>query len=492
MILKNSTFNLLGYLLPVVFAIIIIPMLLKILGVERFGILNIVWMIIGYFSLFDFGIGKGLTKVISEKIGNNNFDSIPKIFWSSIILMAGIGIVLPLLILPFINNIVDVLNISPGYKKESRQIFILLLFSIPFITTSVGFRGFLEANYKFKIVSYIRSLLGILSFLLPLLVLVLIDSLFYVVLLLVILRIIIWYIYFKNCIKINKNLISITFDYQVIKPILTFSVWITFANIIGPIILYSDKFFIGILISASAIAYYVTPYEVVSKILLLPTAISGVLFPVFSSNIKINPLYTKKLMILSLKFIFILVFPIVLLLVLFSKEFLQIWLGFDFATKSYLILQCFAVGILMNCLSSIPNNFFQGIGNPKLPTLINFFELPFYLLFMWLAIKAWGINGAAFVYMIAAIFDAIIMNIFAFRNLQTIINKKKILIGFSFFVTILILSFILNGVLVKMIYSFIVIISSIIILWLFIITQEEKKLILNKIKPIINPIKSNA
>ena len=33
-----------------------------------FGVLSLVWMFIGYFSLFDLGLGRATTKLVAEKI----------------------------------------------------------------------------------------------------------------------------------------------------------------------------------------------------------------------------------------------------------------------------------------------------------------------------------------------------------------------------------------------------------------------------------------
>ena len=71
-ITKNTVYNLLGFGVPMLMAVAIIPLLIKGMGTERFGLLNLSWIVIGYFSFFDFGIGKSLTKIIAEKIGKDD------------------------------------------------------------------------------------------------------------------------------------------------------------------------------------------------------------------------------------------------------------------------------------------------------------------------------------------------------------------------------------------------------------------------------------
>ena len=68
---QNTVWNLLGQILPMVVAIATIPIIVRELGVERFGVLSLVWVVVGYFSLFDLGIGRALTKFVSDKLGTN-------------------------------------------------------------------------------------------------------------------------------------------------------------------------------------------------------------------------------------------------------------------------------------------------------------------------------------------------------------------------------------------------------------------------------------
>ena len=58
---RNTAWNLLGALLPVPVALICIPLLVKALGVERFGVLGLAWMALGYFGMFDFGLAQSTT-----------------------------------------------------------------------------------------------------------------------------------------------------------------------------------------------------------------------------------------------------------------------------------------------------------------------------------------------------------------------------------------------------------------------------------------------
>ncbi|RJP63774.1 MAG: flippase [Ignavibacteriales bacterium] len=485
-IAKNTIFNLLGYGVPLIIALIIFPLLISGLGEERFGILNLIWGVLGYFSLFDLGIGRAQTKIISEKIGTNKTDEIPDIFWTSFFLMLLISIVGGLIVYFFSHTLVyKIFNITTSLRLETLNTFYLLALSIPIVTTTAGVRGILEAYQKFGVINVIRILLGISSFVVPLICLLFTKSLFWIVVCLIVVRLVILILYISQCFRINKKLSKqLSFKYVLIKPILRLGGWMSVSNITVPMIVYLDRFMIGALVSATAIAYYATPYEAITKLLLIPGALVSVLFPAVSANYLVNPEYTKKLSLRAVKYIFILLFPIVFLIVTFAHQGMSIWLGANFADKSTLVLQLLAVGVLINSIGYIPFNFLEGIGRPDITAKLQLCELPVYFLIMYLVIKYFGINGAALVWLLRVIIDSLILFFFVNRKISYHLEfqpKTEHLLLFG----ILILSclpILLSNIILKIILTLILLSGFIYIVWKYYISIEERNFLLTKLK----------
>lgn len=485
LIAKNSFYNIIGYGLPLLFALILIPPLINGLGIERFGILSLIWIIIGYSSFFDFGIGKSLTKIVAEKIGLNSTETIPGIFWNSMIIMFWMSIAisgLMILIVPYLTN--DVFNISEELRSEATSAFYLMAISIPIVVTTTGVRGILEAYQKFGIINLVRTFLGIFTFLGPLLIILISNSLFWVVFILLLIRIIVWLIYLVEIFKINpyiKTGFEIKLDYTVIKSILKLSIWITIANIVGPLMIYSDRFLIGSFASAIAVTYYSTPYEVITKLLLLPTALTAVLFPIFSSNYLKDINFTKNIFTKGVKIIFLILFPIVMIIMNFSFEALKFWLGIEFAKNSFFVLQVLSFGVLLNSLTFIPFNYMQGVGKPMIPALINLIELPFYIIAIWIAVVNWGINGVAVVWTTRIIIDTGAMFYVSNKIFGLKFDNKFIYFFYSSIFICMLFIFLTDSVLIRSILVAIFLLAFIIISWNLIISTEEKKFIKYKL-----------
>ena len=71
---RNVVWNLLGTVAPLLVAVPAVPRLINGMGTDRFGVLTLAWVVIGYFSLFDFGFGRALTKLVAEKLGAGRYE----------------------------------------------------------------------------------------------------------------------------------------------------------------------------------------------------------------------------------------------------------------------------------------------------------------------------------------------------------------------------------------------------------------------------------
>ncbi len=197
-----------------------------------------------------------------------------------------------------------------------------------------------------------------------------------------------------------------------------FGGWMTVTNIISPLMMYLDRFFIGTMISVAAVAYYATPGEVITKLLLISGSLMGVLFPAFSSTFKNYPNQTIALFSRGIKYIYLVMFPIVMMILTLAGEGLTFWLGTEFARQSTMIMQLMAVAIFFTSLGQVPYSLIQGAGRPDITAKLHFIELPFYLAFLWLMIRVFGIKGAAFAWMIRAMIDSTVLYLVARRLLN--------------------------------------------------------------------------
>jgi O-antigen/teichoic acid export membrane protein len=180
-----------------------------------------------------------------------------------------------------------------------------------------------------------------------------------------------------------------------VRQLFRFGAWMSVSNVVSPVMVYMDRFVIGAILSVAAVAYYATPYEAITKVFVLPTAILGVLFPAFAASYRDDRTRVRRLFAMGTKYVALLLFPLILLATGLAYEGLRLWLGQEFAVHSAPVLRCLAIGIFINGVGQVFSTLLQGIGRPDLTAKLHLIELPLYLALLWWAIHAYGIVGAA-------------------------------------------------------------------------------------------------
>lgn len=394
---RNSVVNLLGQGVPLLAALIAIPVLISGLGTDRFGILTLAWMLIGYFGLFDLGLGRALTHVVAQALADHPQAQAPPMVWTAIVSMFVLGVLgalLLCLIAPWL--VYSVLKMPAPLQAEALFSFYLLGAGIPFVVVMAGLVGILSAFQQFGIINTIRAPTGILTYLTPLIVLPFSRSLVWVIAMLVAVRILACVAHLVACRRFMPPLrLELLAHVADLRRLFGFGVWMTVTNVIGPLMVYLDRFVIGAVISMTAVAYYATPYEMVTRLLIIPSAMLGVLFPAFAASHGRNHDRMVRLFARGTKYLALILFPVVLVITAFAHEGLQWWLGNEFARKSSPVLQWLAIGVYINSLAQVFFTFIQGTGRADLTAKLHMLELPLYLLVLWWAIANHGILGAA-------------------------------------------------------------------------------------------------
>ena len=413
MLIRNTILNLAGNIIPLAVGLITIPYLVRGLGVDAFGILAIAWALLIYFSLLDFGMGRATNKFVAEFLGRNETNQLPALLWTSLIFLVSCGIFGALLLGFFTSFLVDkVLRIPPLLIEETRISFLILAGSLPVVLASNGLRGALEGGQRFDLVNAVKIPADTTLFLLPVLALHFGSGLPGIVLLLVLARCGAAFAYLAMCLKVFPALRQgILLDFRILRLLSTYGGWIMVSNVVGPILIYMERFFIGAMISASAVGYYSAPFDAMLRVGIISSSISGVLFPAFSraGALEANQAELSRLFARAVKWFILLMGPLTVLIILFAPQLLGIWLGMDFAEKSTPVLRILAIGVMINSLASIAYSLLQGLGRPDLTAKFHLIELPFYAVLVWFLIGRMGITGAALAWSLRVGVDAILL-----------------------------------------------------------------------------------
>lgn len=421
----NVVWSIAGRIVPLLVALFAIPVLIQKMGTERFGLLSIIWMGVGYFSLFDLGIGRALTKLVAERLGTDNQDELPGLIRTGMILMSCFGWLAALVVALLTPWLVGrVFTIPPALKREAILSFWIMALTIPFVISSAGFTGILQARQQFSRINFIRIPLGAANFIGPLLVVIYTPSLVVVTAVIAVSRIFAWGGFRRFCRSLYPlQDQGIRIDRNAARALLGFGGWITLSNLVGPLMVYFDRFFIAAALGLSAVAYYTTPYTVITQFWILPDALMHVLFPAFATSLVVNRQRTIALYQVAVRVILVIMIAPIALVILFAPEGLAFWINDAFARQSSGVLRWLALGVFINCFARLPFIALQSYGRPDLTAKLHLIELPIYIFCLWVLLQKFGIVGAAISWTLRIVVDTLLL---FFLNMRVISVLRRV------------------------------------------------------------------
>jgi O-antigen/teichoic acid export membrane protein len=175
-----------------------------------------------------------------------------------------------------------------------------------------------------------------------------------------------------------------------------------------PLLLYLDRILIASLISVGMVTLYVIPYEVITRLRVVPASLVNALFPSLSEhsgNVARESLI--NLYHTSLKYMLVVLLPCFLLLGFLGPDIISAWVGPGYALWGGRVMRIIAGGAFLNSLAYVPYAALVALGRPDLPAKFHLAELPAYILLSIVLIPKWGIVGAALAVTIRLSADAI-------------------------------------------------------------------------------------
>jgi len=314
----------------------------------------------------------------------------------------------------------SVLKVTPDLVHEGVLSFCILSCSLPIVILTSGIIGILEAHQKFAVITIVRIPMGAVTFLGPLITLQFSPSLVLATSVLVVTRTIALVVYFVSAMRYEASLRTpLGVDRTHLRPLFSFGGWLTVTNIVSPLMVYIDRFFIGAILSLTAVAYYTTPYDMLSRIQIVPQAIIGVLFPAFSAAagsmrsaheaIRLYNQSAKTLLFVMLPFAGVAFFT--------APDLLRLWLGADFAIHATNVVRWICIGLVINSVARVPFVVLQSVGHPDFVAKMHLAEIIPYIAMLYFLTKYFGITGTAAAWTLRMVLDTAGLNaIIYFRN----------------------------------------------------------------------------
>lgn len=402
-------FNLLGHVLPMVVALLSVPVIAHAAGVERLGALGVVWALVGYFGFLDFGLGRVVTRRVASAAQEGRLaDELGKLrgfLWQKA--LPGL-IVIGLLIIGARLLFAGLLPSGP-LGREMAAGWDWIAIGVPATLATNWLRGVLEGVHRFARVNLLRTVFGAWTYAAPALAAVVWSTLDMLIAAIVIGRVLSMLAHALACLSVDRGILLGPLQPASLRSFFQEGGWITVSNIIGPLMVYSDRFVLAALLTPTAVAWYVTSQEVMLRTLVIPGALAGVLFPKFAGRQGENSVPLSALYQRGMRVVAALMLPLCTLAAVGAYDGLRLWLGPAFAQNGYQVVEIVAVGIFVNAVSFLPFAWLQAHERSEIAAKLHMIELPLYAIGLAAAVATWGIVGAAVAWTLRVSIDCLLL-----------------------------------------------------------------------------------
>jgi O-antigen/teichoic acid export membrane protein len=404
---RHTIYNLAGSIVPMFISIVTVPIYLHFVGNTRYGILALVWMFLGYFGVFDPGIGRAASYHIARLHDGPARDR-EDIFWTALIVNLGFGVAGGLLLYLVAQPLfVSTFKMPPALRAEVIASLPWLAASIPISIVGNVLGGVLQARDRFGISNTISILNSFLSQTVPLAVAYLHGpELTWLIPAILFAR---TFGFIPNFWAVARALPLGTggrFKPALVKTLFSYGGWVAVTSLLNPLLTSMDRFLIGSILNVNAVAYYTVAANLSSKVSVIPGALAASLFPKLSRGTGQDADRLASNAVISLAAV---TTPLIVAGLVAMPIFMNLWVGAAFAAHAVPVATILLLGMWINGLAFIPYGHLQARNRPDIVAKFHTIEVIPFLTMLWLGSHFYGLIGAAWATTLRVTIDAILL-----------------------------------------------------------------------------------
>jgi len=419
--------NIFGSVISIALTLITVPLYVSQIGEARYGILSLVWIMMGYLGLLDFGLSQATTNALA-KLHDAHPRERGSVLMTSLWSNIALGSLGGLIIYGAGSYILLAMHgLSDNLRGEVSGIMPWMAPILPLAMASGVGIGALEASERFLVSNVLQIISNVLGQAAPLLVAIFWGpELTKVIPATLAVRALTTFIILAFVLTKGNFHIRVKYDFSRAKGLLGYGIWITVSNLIGPLMTSLDQFVVGNVIGASFVARYAVPMNAASRLQILNGALGRTVFPRFSRLSKEEATHLATRSAVSMSYLSAMLFAPALVVV---HPFFDFWMGKNFAIDAAPVASALFIGAWFNGLAFLPAMLLLGQGKPDRLAKLHVFEVLPYLVLLWFLIHAFGLVGAAMAWSLRTSFDALALMLIGRLSLRELRRALPALAG---------------------------------------------------------------
>lgn len=389
---RNAVYNVVGAAFPSLLTLITIPAYLALIGVERFGVLTLCWVILGYAGILDVGLGYSAARKIAAS--RDDPDDAARTFWTTTWISLLIGLAGGLLMYVGASLYFSTLaEAGSPLASELAAAAPVLGLIVPIAMVAGVLSGALAGRERFLTLNVAGVVLGTLMSALPLGIAYFWSSdLSLLVASLLVARLLPMPFVYRVCRRAVPLGRPLRPDWARVPELVSFGSWTSLFLTANSIIQTLDRLLIGSRIGPAAVPIYAIPYGLVSRIILVPHSLSSALFPRFAY---VDADEAGRLTSTSIQSVAVIITPALIGLVGIAEPFFRVWIGEQLAVQALPVAYVLAGGFWIYCIGHMAATMVQSTGRPDRVAKVVLAEVVPYCTALVAGMWAFGVIGAA-------------------------------------------------------------------------------------------------
>jgi O-antigen/teichoic acid export membrane protein len=374
------------------------PFTIHKLGDSLYGIWILIFSLIGYGSLLDFGIRTSIVKYVAQFNSKKDQKNLNQLLNTSLFIYTIIGLASLLLTFIVSTNIIDFFRISYEDIKSAKIAVILTGITLSLRFPFGVFEGFLCGIQRYEVTNLVKIIVNLIRAIFTFIFLILgykivvLSIIFFISEIVGYLCMTFFCYRYLTFLKISLNCVKKDTG----EIILKYSFY-SFIISVSTLILYeTDSIVIGLFLNTSFITVYAIANRLVKYLRLISWGFGDVFSPASSKLVAICEIdKIERLLINGTKYLLIILLPITLAYIFVGDEFIHLWVGEKYASSSGKILIILASSQVLAMAQYPAGAILYGMNKHKILALLVFLEAILNILLSIIFINNFGIIGVA-------------------------------------------------------------------------------------------------
>lgn len=403
----NAFWNIFATIINMLLLFVLTPVITNGLGDVNYGAYVILSTIGGALTIIDLGLGEATLRYVAYYFGKNDYIGVNRVFSATLFLYTVLGFFVTFVFALFPHILISLLNLEALGNDGPLLIRLTLgLFLLTFISGCFG--SIPQALQRFDIASYINIAQNVSRFILNIFVV----YKGYGLKGLVVCNFILGAVFLLIQIVVSKKILS-TLNLFVVpklrdyKEIFGYGFFAFIRQTFGLIWQYCDNILLSVFLGPQFVGYFSIPMQIIGKIQGIVSSGTNVLFPRFAAekdDALVNSLYIRstQLALFTSMVIFV---PFTLVV----DDFLALWISESFASKAAIIAPILSFSYILRGAFLPYESLLKGLGYSKHIMFITIFSSLVILGLDVTFIPKFGLNGVGLAYVFSSLVGVVVI-----------------------------------------------------------------------------------